>query len=69
MKEKTGNKRYIYFILFYMEMTALLIVLIVGILFNYTSSVQKVATEQCFSILDDSREQLSQMSGQFPSSP
>ena len=45
------------------------IVLIVGILFNYTSSVQKVATEQCFSILDDSREQLSQMSGQFPSLP
>lgn len=52
-----------------MEMTALLIVLIVGILFNYTSFVQKVATEQCFSILDDSREQLSQMSGQFPSLP
>lgn len=24
----------------------------------YTSSVQKVATEQCFSILDDSRDQL-----------
>ena len=35
----------------------------------YTSSVQKVATEQCFSILDDSRDQLSRMSGRFPSLP
>lgn len=56
MKEKLWNKRYIY-----IEMTALLILIIVGILLYYTSSVQKVATEQCFSILDDSRDQLSQM--------
>ena len=46
--EKLWNRRYIY--------------IIVGILMYYTSSVQKVATEQCFSILDDSRDQLSRMS-------
>lgn len=56
MKEKLWNKRY-----FYIEMTALLILVIVGILLHYTYTVQKVATEQCFSILDDSRDQLSQM--------
>lgn len=56
MKEKLWNKRYLY-----IEMTALLILAIVGILLHYTSSVQQVATEQCFSILDDSRDQLSQM--------
>lgn len=56
MREKPWNKRYLY-----IEMTALLILAIVGILLHYTSSVQKVATEQCFSILDDSRDQLSQM--------
>ena len=56
MKEKLWNKRYLY-----IEMTALLILAIVGILLHYTSSVQRVATEQCFSILDDSRDQLSQM--------
>lgn len=56
MREKPWNKRYLY-----IEMTALLILAIVGILLHYTTSVQKVATEQCFSILDDSRDQLSQM--------
>lgn len=56
MKEKSWNKKYVY-----IRMTALLILAIVGILLHYTASVQKVTTEQCFSILDDSREQLSQM--------
>ena len=56
MKEKIWNKKYIY-----IKMTVLLISIIVGILMYYTYSVQKVATEQCFSILDDSRDQLSQM--------
>ena len=56
MKEKIWNKRYLY-----IEMTAVLILAIVGILWHYTASVQQVATEQCFSILDDSRDQLSQM--------
>lgn len=56
MKQKLWNKRYIY-----IEMTALLILIIVWILFAYSSSVQQVATEQCFSILDDSRDQMSQM--------
>lgn len=56
MKKKLWNKRYIY-----IEMTAFMILIIVGILLYYTASVQKIATEQCFSILDDSRDQLSQM--------
>lgn len=56
MKEKLWNKKYLY-----IKMTVLLILIITGILLYYTASVQKVATEQCFSILDDSRDQLSQM--------
>lgn len=56
MKVKLWNKKYIY-----IEMTALLILVIVGVLLHYSSSVQQVATEQCFSILDDSRDQMSQM--------
>lgn len=56
MKEKSWKKKYIY-----IRMTALLILAIAGILLYYTTSVQKVTTEQCFSILDDSRDQLSQM--------
>lgn len=39
MREKPWNKRYLY-----IEMTALLILAIVGILLHYTTSVQKVAT-------------------------
>ena len=54
--KKLWNKRYIY-----IEMTALLILIITGILLHYTASVQSVAIDQCFSILDDSRDQLSQM--------
>ena len=42
-------------------MTALLILVIIGILLHYSFSIQQVATEQCFSILDDSRDQMSQM--------
>lgn len=56
MKEKLWNRKYIY-----IEMTALLILVIAGILLYYTSSVQKISTEQCFNVLDDSRDQLSQM--------
>ena len=56
MKEKLWNKKYIY-----IEMTALLILVIIGVLLHYSASVQQVATEQCFSILDDSRDQMSQM--------
>lgn len=56
MKKKLLNKRN-----FYLEITAVLILLITLALIRYTSIVQKSATEQCFSILDDSRAQLGQM--------
>ena len=38
-----------------------LILLIVGILGIYTAFVRKIATGQCFNILDDSRERMGQM--------
>ena len=56
MKEKLWNKRYTY-----VWMTTFLIVAVVEIWTHYTASVQQVTTQQCFSILDDSRDQLSQM--------
>ena len=56
MKEKLWNKRYTY-----VWMTTLLILAVLEIWLHYTASVQEVTTEQCFSILDDSRDQLSQM--------
>lgn len=45
----------------YIKMTAVLILVITCVLYHYTSVIQKTAVDQCFSILDDSREQLSQM--------
>lgn len=54
--KKSQGKRYVY-----IEVTAALILAIICILFAYTNFVQKKATEQCFSILDDSRAQLGQM--------
>lgn len=45
----------------YIKMTAVLIMIIACVLYHYTSVVQKTAQEQCFSILDDSREQMGQM--------
>ena len=45
----------------YIKLTAVLILLIVGILGIYTAFVQKIATGQCFNILDDSRERMGQM--------
>lgn len=56
MKKVLLNKRNLY-----IKLTAVLILLIVGILGIYTAVVQKIATGQCFSILDDSREQMGQM--------
>lgn len=56
MKEKYWNKKYIY-----IEMTALLILVIIGILLHYSFSIQQAATELCFSILDNSRDQMSRM--------
>ena len=40
---------------------AVLILLITCVLFKYTTFVQKNAIQQCFSILNDSREQIGQM--------
>ena len=45
----------------YIKMTAVLILIMACVLYHYTSVVQKIAVEQCFSILDDSREQMGQM--------
>lgn len=45
----------------YIEMTVVLIVVIIGTLSAYVSSVQKISNEQCFSVLDDSRAQFGQM--------
>ncbi len=45
----------------YIKMTAVLILIMACVLYYYTSVVQKTAVEQCFSILDDSREQMGQM--------
>lgn len=56
MKNKSKGKRYVY-----IEITAALILAIICILFAYANFVQKRSTEQCFSILDDSRSQLGQM--------
>lgn len=56
MKKVLLNKKNLY-----IKLTAVLILLIVGILGIYTAVVQKIATGQCFSILDDSRERMGQM--------
>lgn len=56
MKKKLLNKKN-----FYLEITAVLILVITLTLVRYTSIIQKTATEQCFSILDDSRTQVGQM--------
>ena len=56
MKKKLLSKKN-----FYLEITAVLILVITFALIRYTSIVQKTATNQCFSILDDSRTLLGQM--------
>lgn len=53
MKKMLLNKKNLY-----IKLTAVLILLIVGILGIYTAFVQKIATGQCFNILDDSRERM-----------
>mgnify|MGYP007029258863 CR=1 FL=1 len=53
MKKMLLNKKNLY-----IKLTAVLILLIVGILGIYTTFVQKIATGQCFNILDDSRERM-----------
>lgn len=56
MKKMLLNKKNLY-----IKLTAVLILLIVGILGIYTAFVQKIATGQWFNILDDSRERMGQM--------
>lgn len=56
MKNRKRSKKYLYI----KVMIALLIVLSCA-LFKYTSVVQKIAVNQCFSVLDDSQEQIGQM--------
>lgn len=56
MKTGKRNRKYLYIEV----MTALFIVLVCA-LFKYTTVVQNIATKQCFSILDDSQEQIGQM--------
>ena len=56
MKNRKRSKKYLYIEV----MIALLIVLSCA-LFKYTSVVQKIAVNQCFSVLDDSQEQIGQM--------
>ena len=56
MKNRKRSKKYLYI----KVMIALLIVLSCA-LFKYTSIVQKIAVNQCFSVLDDSQEQIGQM--------
>ena len=46
---------------FYIKITVVLILLITCVLFVYTTLVQKIAVQQSFSILNDSREQIGQM--------
>ncbi len=56
MKKTKANQKSVY-----IYMTILLIVVTSFVLFRYAAYVQKTTTEQCFSILDDSREQIGQM--------
>lgn len=56
MKKMLLNKKNLY-----IKLTAVLILMIVGILGIYTAFVQKIAIGQCFNILDDSRERMGQM--------
>ena len=53
--KKTGRKSV------YLYATILLIVIISAVLTQYALYVQKTTTQQCFSILDDSRMQIGQM--------
>ena len=56
MKEHIHNRKYAY-----IEMTTLLIIVIIAVLYAYTTFSQKTAVDQCFSILDDSRVLMSEM--------
>lgn len=56
MKNRKRSRKYLY-----IEAMIALIIVLSCALFKYTSVVQKIAVNQCFSILDDSQEQIGQM--------
>ena len=56
MKTGQRNRKYLY-----IEVMAVLLIVFACALFKYTTVVQKIAIRQCFSILDDSQEQIGQM--------
>lgn len=56
MKTEKRNRRYLY-----IEIMIALLMVLTCALFKYTTVVQKIATKQCFSVLDDSQEQIGQM--------
>lgn len=56
MKLKIHQKKY-----FYIEITVILMLIIGIVMYWYSAIVQERSIEQCFSILDESRDQLGQM--------
>ena len=56
MKNRKRSRKYLY-----IEAMVALIIVLSCALFKYTSVVQEIAVNQCFSILDDSQEQIGQM--------
>lgn len=56
MKNRKRSRKYLY-----IEAMIALIIVLSCALFKYTSVVQEIAVNQCFSILDDSQEQIGQM--------
>lgn len=56
MNIRKQNRKYIY-----LELAAVLLVAIVLVMVRYMTQVQNSAIDQCFSVLDDSRDQLGQM--------
>lgn len=56
MKDRIQNRKYAY-----MEMTGVLIIAIIAVLYVYTTFSQNTAVKQCFSILDDSRVLMGEM--------
>ena len=56
MKTQKKSRKYLY-----IEAMAVLIIILACALFKYTTIVQNIAVRQCFSILDDSQEQIGQM--------
>ena len=56
VKNRKRSRKYLY-----IEAMIALIIVLSCALFKYTSVVQEIAVNQCFSVLDDSQEQIGQM--------